>query len=344
VCGVGDYTFRLHEALDEIYPVDLVHLPITKAREPKLFQLRRDYDLVHIQYPTEGWGNSVLPSAMPFSLRSRGRIVLTLHEWSQMNRLRRASIRPLVKSATELVFVTDSERRAFSAKWKKEKSARVIPIGVNLKFDHDLTRREVLEVRESLLASNKYDMLLTHFGFIHPGKQPVRLLETLEMLRAYGRRPLLVFVGGFKSEKSRDEFSLRRDIHERGLDLLVRFEGFIKDDREASLIMAAGDANLALYTDGVSPRRGSFWFAAQFGGHLVTTEPADIDSFGEAKLAMHTPQVKLVARRSLSPDVAHLLRWLPPFEPFRYAPIPPPSWKSIAEKHAEMYKELLSRP
>lgn len=342
MCGVGDYTFRLHEALSEIYPVDLVHLPVTKTWESKLFRLRRDYDLVHIQYPTAGLANRWLPGTLRHTARSRGKIVLTIHEWDRTSWFRRTRIRSLAKSAAEIVFVTEAERQTFPAKWKKEKPSRVIPVGVNLKFDHDLSREEVLQVRESLLASNNYDMLLTHFGLIHSGKQPIRLLETLEMLRAYGRRPLLVFVGGFTSEKSRDEFLLRRDIHERGLDLMVRFEGFVKDDRVASLIMAAGDANLALYTDGVSPRRSSFWFAAQFGSHLVTTEPADMEAFGEAKLALHSPQVKLVARRSLGPDVAHLLRWLPSYEPFRFPPIPAPTWRSIAEGHAAMYRELLS--
>lgn len=345
VCGVGDYTKRLHEALIGKLPVELVHRPISRAFEPGLFHIFRDRDLVHVEYPTEGWGNSVLPSFLPLGRRllgPRAKLVVTLHEWSQMNPIRRKSILPLVTGADAFVFVTPFERDAFlssAPRSSRSKPTWVIPIGVNLTVP-EVPREEALAFRQEELAGS-YDLLLTHFGFVHEAKQPRKILDALVALRALGRNPKMVFIGGFQTDKPQEREAFEREISSRGLTEAVDLKGFIKDDRVAAKIMAAGDANVSLFAEGLSSRRGSFWYATQHGTSLVTTEPRDWREFERVKEWLVPPQVQFVSPEASGEEIAQRLLALPPYEPFRYGRVPVEDWDDIAERHREMYRQLL---
>ena len=103
-CGVGDYTHRLATALANV-PGNSVALltslrcvpgPESRALEVfpivkrwgfsdvwRVFHLFRRWrpDLVHIQYPTQGYGDGVLPNLVPLLARLAGaRVVQTWHE------------------------------------------------------------------------------------------------------------------------------------------------------------------------------------------------------------------------------------------------------------------------
>ena len=103
-CGVGDYTHRLAMALAEL-PGNAVAILTSRACVPalgahgleifpivkrwglgdawKVFRLFRSWrpDLVHIQYPTQGYEDGILPSVVPLLARLAGaRVVQTWHE------------------------------------------------------------------------------------------------------------------------------------------------------------------------------------------------------------------------------------------------------------------------
>src|SRR5687767_14932558 len=84
MCGVGDYTQRLYEELAPLAPVDLVHRPIRRLLEADLLRVFAGRRLVHVQYPSEGWGKSLMPSLLPL-FRGRTKLLVTLHEWSIMH-------------------------------------------------------------------------------------------------------------------------------------------------------------------------------------------------------------------------------------------------------------------
>jgi glycosyltransferase involved in cell wall biosynthesis len=341
VCGVGDYTDRLHQALSERLPVALAHVPIRRHYEPALFRAFRGQDLVHVQYPTEGWGNSLLPSLLGLGRRGT-KLLLTLHEWSQMNPIRRASLRPLLAAADGFVFVTPYEREAFAEDMPDlaRRPTWVVPIGVNLTVPA-VAAEEVLATRAEELGE-EFDLLVTHFGFLHAAKQPEKLLAAIRLLRDRGRRPRLVVVGGFK-----DEGSARRPfligIEREGLAGAVTLKGFVRDDRRAALIMAAADANVSLFAEGLSSRRGSFWYAAQHGNALVTTTPRDLREFDDVAERLRPPQVRFVEPDAPAERIADALAALPPYAPLRYPPIPAPEWAEIAARHVEIYDALLRR-
>jgi glycosyltransferase involved in cell wall biosynthesis len=345
VCGVGDYTKRLHEHLGP--RVELLHRPITAGVRWDLTDVFAKRVLVHVEYPTEGWGNSVLPSALPvlrLLLGRRARLLVTLHEWTQMNRLRRASIAPLVLGADGFIFVSPGEQRAFDAdRWllTRHKPTWHVPIGVNVEVP-DLSPADVLATRTRELGGD-HDLLLTHFGFINGAKQPEKLVAALDELRRCGRRPKLVFVGGFQAGKATLERELRTSVARRGLERDVVFRGFVRDDREAALLIAAGDATLALYADGLTRRRGSFWYATQLGCHVVSTTPAGPAEFAPGDPALAPPHVRLVDSQATPADVAGLLAALPPYEPLRFEPTPVATWDDIARAHLQIYEDLLGR-
>ncbi len=377
MCGVGDYTSRLHAELDG---VDLLHVPIRSAYEKALFEVFRGRDLVHVEYPTEGWGNSILPSFMPLTKR-RSRLLLTLHEWSQMNPLRRASILPLVSRADGFIFVSEHERAQFASSapsGAKRKPTWVIPIGVNLEVP-DLSEADILAKREEFtppplrvageqglgrtlpalrvageptrggtlpaqeVAGERGFVLLTHFGFIHAGKQPEKLLETVAALKRRGEHPHLVFIGDFQKDKQAEKDAFVSQIKERGLADNVTMLGFVQDDREAALVMAAADVSISLFNDGLSPRRGSFWYATQHGRPAITTRGEAPEKFGETGKFLKPPHVHFVDVDASGEVIAELVDELPAYRPKELEPIPVPTWQDIAMRHEAVYREMLGR-
>lgn len=84
VCGVGDYTKNLVEALkatgEAVVVFDRIDWSISKLWR-YLSDLRAlDADLYLMQYPTEGYGYSVVPQLVMLGLLGRRRVV-TLHEY-----------------------------------------------------------------------------------------------------------------------------------------------------------------------------------------------------------------------------------------------------------------------
>jgi glycosyltransferase involved in cell wall biosynthesis len=345
VCGVGDYTRCLFEELEKVYPVQLMHRPIGGILDTGIFRAFEGHALVHVEYPTEGWGNSLLPSLLPMARRGK-KLLLTLHEWSQMNRVRRASILPLLLAADGFVFVSQHEMREFERHAPALSLRRPrwhIPIGVNLESPR-FPRPEVVSEREALLEEGRYDLLLTHFGFIHAGKQPEKLLSTLLELESRGKSPRLVFVGGFQRDKADEAARFDAKIRELGLDDRVLRLGFVQDPSEAARKLAAGDVGLTLFSDGLSARRGSFWYAVQHGGFVISTEPASESQAAELEGLFGPPQVRLVAPDVAPSELAELVDSLPKYEPYRFPPVPVPSWSDIAARHAEVYRKMLEVP
>jgi glycosyltransferase involved in cell wall biosynthesis len=336
--------------------VELLHVPIKRVYERTLFRVFHERELVHVEYPTEGWGNSVLPSFLPV-VKGRTKLLLTLHEWGQMNRLRRASILPLVSRADGFVFVSEQEREAFFASAPnvaKRKPTWVIPIGVNLEIP-ELSPAEIGAFRAGLctvghnlaLAENPPDLIITHFGFIHQGKQPTKLLDALEALRTFGRNPRLIFIGDFQKDKQEERSAFVQEIERRGLSELIQMRGFVHDDKEAALLMAAADVSVSLFSDGLTPRRGSFWYATQHGRPTITTEPErerlSVRDFGAVGEHLKPPQVHFVKPQTSGEAIAQVIANLPPYRAKELSPLPVPTWREIAERHNAVYEELLGR-
>lgn len=99
-CGVGDYTERLCRALEES------GISVNRFHDPRLSQLYARgtidrvanvaCDLVHIQYPTAGYGRSCIPAALPSAVRDKP-VIVTLHEYSIFRWYRRPWFSPYAR-------------------------------------------------------------------------------------------------------------------------------------------------------------------------------------------------------------------------------------------------------
>ena len=264
-CGIHDYALTLSKALRQ-QGVDadiLDHRDWSVAGTLRLARRLRDMgpDLVQMQYPMiVGW-RSLGPHATGFL--SAIPQVVTLHEFSSFDRVRRASLGAFAARASKLVLTTDFEAARFLSRFPRARAkTSVIPIGSNVPFrprtDRTATPRNII-----------------YFGQIKPLKGLEQFVELVELATAR-QRPWtfqvvgapVTWAGDYLAEMQRRLAGTRTEwLLDRG------------DDEAADLLAGASAAYLP-YPDGVSERRGSLIAALGNGVPVVTThgefEPADI--------------------------------------------------------------------
>jgi glycosyltransferase involved in cell wall biosynthesis len=230
-CGVGDYTFELaqHLALDA--DVTLYHAAGHGPASPPFerlttLELRKvsgfsaitiawlarkiaeeGYDIVHLQYPSKGFGSSVGPGFLPQRLagmHSRSRIVVTLHEWTTSHPLRRMVMDQMLPSA-DLLIVTN-ERELSSLVKRAHKRVEVIPVGNVLTSRHELENvwlkhegKDPWTPDQPSGPRGRKSFSIFHYGLPAKGKGLDRLLEALKIVRAGGIKATLDLGGDFKS-------------------------------------------------------------------------------------------------------------------------------------------------
>ncbi|WP_267361685.1 MULTISPECIES: hypothetical protein [unclassified Methylobacterium] len=118
-CGVGDYTGHLARSLEnKDVLVDRISLD-GKPEIQKLLTLKRsiismDHDVVHVQYPSIGYGRSIAPCIIPFLKRSTP-IIVTIHEYKNFHLLRRPWFLPFAYATRGRIFTNRTERDYFNA-------------------------------------------------------------------------------------------------------------------------------------------------------------------------------------------------------------------------------------
>ncbi|MBN2081782.1 glycosyltransferase [bacterium] len=237
-CGVGDYTYELaqHLALDaEVHLYfDHLHAP---ARPPfkrlttlhlhpvkgfSVFSLnklvrelrKRDYDIVHVQYPSKGYGTSVGPGFLPQNLagmRSRSRIVVTLHEWITSHPLRKMVMDQMLPSTDALVVTNEAEMDALVNKLAGRRVV-AIPVGNVLTSQAELAAiwleaegQPVPQPAAPAGPDGRIPLSLFHFGLPARGKGVDKLLTALKLVREAGVPAVLYLGGDFPPGEQRTE-------------------------------------------------------------------------------------------------------------------------------------------
>ena len=242
---------------------------------------------VHLQLPIEGWGNSLVPGSALLLARlvtRKGRIAITLHEWTSLNVLRYLSTIPDLVASDGFVFVSPRQRDAFlSTPWagaKKKAAAPVIPIGPNI-MPAFIDPARAAQERASLLGEGaaRADLVVGFFGVLYASKRPDLLLRAVAALHRRGVRARLLVCGDFLWDKPGDRTAFLGLARELGLGGWLDFRGRIDDEGELMATLSAADVFLLPYADGVSLRRGSFQAVSQLAIPLVTTRPEQADEF-----------------------------------------------------------------
>jgi glycosyltransferase involved in cell wall biosynthesis len=313
-CGVGDYSRNLAEALavnHEFHVAILTSISGTgedKAENLEIFPIMRSWglaealkvikairrwspDIVHIQYPTQGYGGGSLPWVLPMiAALMRRKVVQTWHEGYSGRDAPELFLKSIVPSW--LIFVRPQYETKLHphlrwALWRKRtafiSNASSIP---RVKPDEQMKD----EIRKRYVKKQK--RLIVFFGFVYPNKG-------VELLFAIADCALdqIVIAGGFDENSEYGRDIIKRASTEEWLGK-VTITGFLPVADVAELL-AVADAVILPFRTGGGEWNTSIHGAVLNGAFVITTSLtergydgkrnvyfAEVDNVQEMKLAL----------------------------------------------------------
>lgn len=325
VCGSSDYTARLEQSLVaagvevEVFTGKSWTMRSAPALVRELARLVPD--IVHMQYPTTGYGWKLGPQAMGL-LRS---MVLTFHEASQGHPLRKVSLYPFALRNSRLVFTNEYERAFVQrlAPWTRNRS-EVIPIGSNVRVTTGFVDRP--------------PHTITYFGLIRPQKGLEEVIELARLMQDRSPRWRVRVVG--RLMPGWEDFFQR--LRRRADGLLVDWQTGL-DGEALSRALASSEIAYLPYPDGASERRGSLIALLANGAAVITTKgPHTPPSMDDAVLYASSPRQAATLIESLDehPDRKSRIQRQARLYASKF------DWEEIARRHIALYEKILqgSRP
>ena len=286
LCGVGDYTAILAteiamrgemsvgvltsvnaelKTIGEDGGIQL--MPIIQgwrfSELPKVIGAIRRWrpDVVHIQYPTLGYGNSWMPYFLPLFLKLFGlKVVQTWHEPPTRFRFFPNSLTRDVLIGVEPDYLQHIRGRYT---WLvKRKSTHFIPIGSNIPRAK-LTEAMRAEIRERYVGPGR--AMVVFFGFVYPTKRVEALFEIADP-----KRDTIVLITHLDGENNPYHQKLMEIIAKEIWAGKVVITGSLSAEDVAKALCAA-DAAVFPFQNGVGMRNGSFLAAASQGTFTITT-------------------------------------------------------------------------
>ena len=285
-CGVGDYTMRLAKALAVRPDVSAVTVLTSSAagtlREEEGVQLlpviqswgigglcaviralrRASSDVVHIQYPTQGYGRHFLPALLPLAARLTGaRVVQTWHEPVSLRMTHRLGVQLLAHS--EIVVVRHDYPKLLhwlTRALLKHRRFHYISGASALPAAH-LSGPERESHRQLLLRGQS--RLVVYLGFIYEHKGVDLLFDVADPATDH-----LVIAGEFGPD-----LDYRRLVEGSASGRWagkVTFPGFLPAEGAANLLNVA-DAVVLPFRLGAGDWNSSLHAAIANGAYVVTT-------------------------------------------------------------------------
>jgi glycosyltransferase involved in cell wall biosynthesis len=320
-CGVGDYTVCLASALDQrgmeariISSSDWNLLGAIKRMEESVGSR---FDILHIQYPTVGFGGGLIPQGLAL-LR---KCVVTIHEASEAHILRKLALLPFGIHSERIVFTSEHERE-FAMRWVPwiSRVSCVIPIASNIGAFEGPTKRSLDEI--------------LHFGLIMPNKGLESVIALGKLVKASGLSFRIRIIGSCPPKYA----GYFKDLKSKTVTLPIIWDHELSERQVAKALASSSIAYLP-YPDGVSERRATFKAALLNGVMVITTRGQHTPSGLEDVVTFSaSPKEALGAARFLASNaeqrtgLANRARcYARQF-----------SWNSIAEAHFVLYKDILS--
>lgn len=319
-CGVGDYTHKLAEALRGAgVDVDLVKHPLGLLDAPGVSRTLAAArpDVVHIQYPTVGFGAHLGPSLLSV-LRP---CVVTVHEASRLHLLRRLAMTPFSLRSPRLIFTTHHERAYAGSRlpWIRGRSS-VIPVGSSIPAAPSIP---------------KDGDEVVCFGLFRPQKGLEDVLRLAELSRDRGSGVRVRFIGSPDPRKM-DYFAA---LQARAKGLPVSWDVGLSEE-EVSRTLARARAAYMPFPDGAVDYRTSLLALLTNGVAVVTTKGENTSpALAEAVAFAAGPEEALAAVAGILKDEdrrAELDRRARAFARGF-------SWAAIAEAHRAVYASALGR-
>jgi glycosyltransferase involved in cell wall biosynthesis len=319
ICGVSDYSERLAHHL-RAQGVD-VHIYTGKRWSLRhSFQNTRELkgmgaDVIHMQYPSTGYGWRLGPQAMALLQP----MVITIHEASQAHLLRRLSLYPFTLRTQKVIFTNEYERAYLQrfAPWLTGRST-LIPIGSNIAATPNMVA--------------KLEHTVTYFGLIRPQKGIEQVIELARLLhnRAPHWRTRIIgkLMPGYEA--------LYQELRSRSEGLNIDWQIGLKDEA-LSAALASSDIAYLPFPDGASERRGSLIALLANGTAIVTTRgPHTPSQMGNAVLFASSPSEAMMHVESLDkhPERKCILSQGAETYSYKFR------WESIAAEHIALYHSI----
>lgn len=321
-CGVGDYTERLCRELEQgdVEVTRYIDNGLSQPFSPQAVRRIReaDCDLIHVQYPTAGYGRSLTPSALPLIVRNRP-VVVTLHEYSVFRWYRRAWFSPYARRCAARIFTTDEERDLFRGNFpSRAGSDFTIEIASNIPAAVNVARR-----------ANR----VSYFGLIAPNKGIEAFLDLCEIAAAESTDFTFDLMGAIPAQHRRYAETIIRRASAARIDIAIDLPG----DAVASRLATSSFAYLP-FPDGASAKRGTL-AAAIVNKLIVITRHSDITPGWIRSATLDAPRPGdalkrlLLLRSDSRRREAATRQGALAGSRFR--------WDAIAQRHADLYRDLL---
>jgi glycosyltransferase involved in cell wall biosynthesis len=348
-CGVGDYTANLARALARWRNTSVAVLTDGAATsapsgwEFEVFPIARGWrmldvfpivtvvrrwrpDVVHIQYPTQGYGRKFLPWLLPSLFRLLNvPVVQTWHEY-HLEEHRRNILNVVL--AGGLVTVRPNYQDFMSPWYRwliRRKEFKFIPNASaipQLRLSED--EKAVVRLRYAPTSAN----LVVYFGFAYPAKRVELLFEIADPLKDH-----LVLICDLSPGDAYHKMILDRINDQHWADK-VTVTGFLPPE-EVGRLLAAADAVVLPFRDGGGKWNTSIHAATIQGTFVLTTtrERARYDSAGNIYFARCDDMAGM--RDSLRTYIGS--------KGSGNIEVQPSDWESIASAHMSFYPRVIGK-
>jgi len=348
-CGVGDYTAHLANALSRLANINVAVLTdVSATPKPSDFEfevlpicrgwkmsdfariasavLRWKPDLVHIQYPTQGYGQRYLPWLLPVLFRmALIPVVQTWHGYDSRRMTRRLLPNSVLSGGLVVVRPEYLEMMDPLYRWlNRRKHTRFIPNASTIPPTR-LSEEERTAVRLRFCPPDR--QLIVFFGFAYPDRGTELLFQV-----ATAEQQHLVFISDLNAS-DRYQKSILDQAECSPWAGKVTITGYLHAG-EVGRILAAADAVLLPFRDGGGMWNTSIRAAISQGTFLLTTsrERHGYDSTDNA----------YYARPDDVGDMRDALqRYIGTRKDITCVELDP-TWESIAQAHTALYETVAS--
>ncbi len=319
-CGIGDYTAQLVNALvkkgtaTEVICRENWSLRNISEVLKSIHAVKPD--IIHIQYPTAGFGKKLTPQLLSLMMPS----VITIHEVTKAHILRKLSLYPFAIRSRHIVFTTPFERSFSirSAPWISGRSS-VIPVGSSIRTAPENSVRD-------------HDCIV-YFGLFRPNKGIEDVFTLASLVKKRGLPFFVRMVGKPFPEGS--DYS--RELYRRSKELPIEWDIDLPEDSIAGLLAQSGTAYMP-FPDGASGRRTSLLALLANGVATITTRGSHTpDALDRSVLFAENPEKALRMAETIRADGD--LRKRLSDNGRAYAELF--SWDTIAARHIQLYENLL---
>jgi glycosyltransferase involved in cell wall biosynthesis len=368
-CGIGDYTARLIQSLQELGNITFqIFTSETPRKENEdlviavsknwnwrdigkiLKQIRsEDLNLLHIQYPSGYYGRHPAINFLPLLIRLQNVLrrkkptfcILTLHEYTTFKLLGKLRIWFTALSCHTIISVSPTTLHFLRPLNHLGKKLKFIPVGSNIGAKPPLEFQSSPNQWQRRHNLPENGPVIVYFGYLSPNKGLHILIQALQQLSQPFR--LLLIAEPVMQEGQNFQAYVRELlalIKQEGLDEKIQWTGYATDEEVAAYLQSATIAVFP-FTDGVSLRRTSLQAALLNGVATISTFPNKAEEGGELKSGENIWLVPPNNTEALKTAIAKLLS-----EPELRQKLAKNalafaqtfSWSDIAAQHLKLYK------